>query len=225
MYSVAALLDNSKASDQLFFRGLSDKIMNNFYYFLSGQKMDAQKDYSTIRRNRITQDVPKIRIASDKNRGFFFDELVNFFVRGGRFNIADIFNFVTSFLNGFSDRARAICINKKSHKLFGGLRDKLLLISQKRCVKYTGLDIFGCNRAKFLFDLFEIHSTGSQGLENYIYRRARAFDAGFSMLDIRIYTNMFFKSRFIDHFIFSFMVKLYHSVDNMSRNSREIAYV
>ena len=203
--SVSAFLNNGDAAKELFFRDAANQVVDNHYYFLNRQEMDTQENNPAIGGGGVTEDISKICVTRDKNKRFLFYKIVDFFVRGIWFNIANIQNLVAGFFNSVANRAWTVCINKEFHRLFGRLADKFLFVSQECSIKYTGLDTFGCKRRKFLFDLFKVHS-GGQCFENDIYRRTRSFYARFSMLNLRIYADMFCKISLINHFIFSYIL-------------------
>jgi len=201
--SVTAFLSYGNAAKKLFFRNVRNEVVDNCDYFSDRKNMNAQKNNSTIWCSRVAEDVSKIRIASDENKRIPFYKAVDFFIRSAWFGIANISNFVAGFFKSVSDRAGAVCINEKFHRLFGRLADKLLFVSQKRSIKYAGLDVFGYNGREFFFDPVKVHPSG-QCFKNDIYRCTRTLDARFSMLYVRIYSDMFFKFRFIEHFISSY---------------------
>ena len=215
MDSIAAFLDNSQAPEELFFGQPGNKVFDDCNNFSSRQKMNSQENDAAIRSNGIAQDISKISIAGNKYQRFSFYKLVNFLVSGAGLNIADIANIMTGFFKDISNGARAICIYKEFHGLFTRLANKLLLISKKCSVEYTGLNIFIGNGAVFFLDLFKIHPC-CQRLENNMDRNTRPFDARFTMLNFRIYSNMLIKIGFVKHFIASFEPKLYHSAGKVS---------
>ncbi|PJC48533.1 MAG: hypothetical protein CO035_02995, partial [Candidatus Omnitrophica bacterium CG_4_9_14_0_2_um_filter_42_8] len=217
MESIAALSDNSDASKELFFGNPAEKIFDNCGNFANAQKIGSEKDNSAIRSGRIAQDISEVRIAGNKYKGFSFDEFVDFLIRGASFNITDIHNLVPGFFKDFSNRTRAVCVNENFHGLRGRLDNQFLFVSQKSGIQHTSIDIFCSNWAEFVFNLLKIHP-GSHGLEYNMHRSARAFNTGFTMLDFRVYADMFVNHFFMEHFGSSFTVlsEAYHIIDNLS---------
>lgn len=215
MDSIASFSDNRNTSKEFFFTNPGNKVINNRDDFCGRQEENSEKDYSAIRRRRITQDVPEISIAGNKYQRFSFYRLIDFFIRGSWLNITYIKGLMSGFLEGFSNRAWTVCVNEKFHRLHYWLAKQFLFVGKKGGIKYTGLDIFRGDGAEFFFDLVKAHSR-SQRFEDDMNRNARPLDAWLAMLDIRIYADMFFKKFFIRHFIFSFAPKVYHSHRTLS---------
>jgi len=217
MESTAALLDNSNASKELFFGNPAEKIFDNSGNFADTQKIGSQKDDSTIRSSRITQDISEVRMAGNKYKGFSFDKFVDFLIRGISFNITDIYDFMTGILEDFSNRTRAVCVNENLHGLHSRLDNQFLFVSQKSGIQHTSIDIFCSNWAEFVFNLLKIYP-GSQRFKYNMDGDTRTFNTGFSMLDFRVYADMFVNHFFMEHFGSSFTIlsKAYHILDNLS---------
>ncbi|MBA3065018.1 hypothetical protein FP828_00830, partial [bacterium] len=217
MKSIAAFLDNSDASKELFFGNPAEKIFDNSGDFADTQKIGPEKDDSAIRSSRVAQDISEVGIAGNKYKGFSFYKFVDFLVRGAGFDIADIQDFMAGFLEDFSNRTGAVCVNENFHGLHGRLDNQFLFVSQKSGIQHASIDIFCSNWAEFIFNLLKIHS-GSQRFEYNMDGDTSAFNAGFSMLDFRVYADMFVNHFFMEHFSSSFTVlsKAYHILENLS---------
>jgi len=217
MESITALLDYRNTSKELIFTNTAKKIFDNCGDFANAQKIGPEKDNSTIGGSRIAQDISEVGIAGNKYKGFSFYKFINFLVRGADFDIADIRDFMAGILEDFSNRTGAVCVNENFHGLHGRLDNQFLFVSQKSGIQHASIDIFCSNRAEFVLNLLKIHS-GSQRFEYNMDGDTSAFNAGFSMLDFRVYANMLVNHFFIEHFSSSFTVlsKAYHIMENLS---------
>ena len=215
MESIAAFLDNSDTSKELFFGNPAEKIFDNSGNFADTQKIGPEKDDSTIRSSRIAQDISEVRIAGNKYKGLSFYKFVDFLIRGTGFNITDIHNLVPGFFKYISNRTGAVCINENFHGLHGRLDNQFLFVSQKGSVKDTGADILICKRSKFSFNIFGLHFD-SQRFKYDIYRSACSLNARPSMLDSRVYADMLCNHLFGNHIISSMLSKAYHILENLS---------
>ncbi|GEM_PF-6970333 len=199
MDSIAVFTSADQTPQKFFFRDTCEEFLNQRQDVIYRQQMDAQKNDPAISSHGITQNISKIRITSDQDHGISFDQFIDLLIRGCRFYIANIRNFMTKVFEYGSDGAGAVSIKKKLHELTSRL--KFLFIGEESGIKDAGLNIFFGNRAIFFLDLFKAHS-GRQRFENDMNRYTGPFDARLAMLDHRIHNDSLFKNSFIEHVIF-----------------------
>ncbi|MEK6706458.1 MAG: hypothetical protein AABZ06_11790, partial [Bdellovibrionota bacterium] len=214
--SVAAFADNNKASGDLFFRNTPNDIHNNISNFINGQKIYSHQNNSAITADRVAQDVPEVGVSGNKNQGVFLYKFINFVIRGGRIDIADIQNQMASFDKDSSYTTGAVGVNQEFHDLGGKLADKFLFTGQNSGVKHAGVNIIDRDGFVFFLNLTNIHPA-SQCFKDNINRGAGIFNAGPALLDSGIHADMLFDQIFINHFISSsLMSEVYHRLKYVS---------